>query len=272
MKTTTIGSFPKLNVPIKESIMEVAGLQLTYGIDVLTDGEPRGDMLEYNLEDKIKDFDTLNECKRHAQTKITIPGPITSGFNKKKIDVPKPTSSLLNPFFKEQKLYQNMSETLIPFVEKALTLADYVQVDEPLYNLLPKHIRVLLRRFLDNFNSDKLVLHVCDSVDKKSFNELVAMNAKVISLAFSEEKDNINVLSRSALEDNEICLGAGIISNVNKEDFSIVSERLKKIKEIVGEENIAFIHPDCGLRNTSVDNVKNILDILCALGSGLKDV
>ena len=47
IERTTIGSFPRSEKPLGEAVRDVLDLQLRYGIDVVTDGEQRADMITY---------------------------------------------------------------------------------------------------------------------------------------------------------------------------------------------------------------------------------
>ena len=61
------------------------------------------------------------------------------------------------------------------------------------------------------------------------------------------------------MEDYGKKLGAGFISNVKVESVETVFRRLRRIAEKVGVENIAFVHPDCGFRETPPNIVEEIL-------------
>jgi methionine synthase II (cobalamin-independent) len=42
--------------------------------------------------------------------------------------------------------------------------------------------------------------------------------------------------------------------------FDSVIQRLKAVRDKIGEEQIAFVHPDCGMRGTGEDAVEPILE------------
>ena len=291
---TVIGSFPKIDFPLDEAIKSVVDLQLCYDIDIITDGEQRGDMIEYfrqiivdenkkivkikpmsSLDDffKIVDYhkirsylDSIN--KKNVKIKIALTGPLTLGYTflMKKYDYSPsmPTAAMLNPKYNEQKLYSDISQVLVALAKKCFDIGAFVQIDEPgisAFNIPLTLVRKILNDFFNQLPKDKRVsIHVCGSIDDRVYKELLDLNVKTISLAFSEEKDNINIISRKSLEDNQKMLGIGFISNITVENKETALERLKQIAEIVGVENISCIHPDCGLRNTSKENVELILE------------
>ena len=47
IETTVVGSFPKSDRPLENEIREIVDLQLYYGIDLITDGELRRNMIQY---------------------------------------------------------------------------------------------------------------------------------------------------------------------------------------------------------------------------------
>jgi methionine synthase II (cobalamin-independent) len=54
-------------------------------------------------------------------------------------------------------------------------------------------------------------------------------------------------------------LGVGFISNTMLESAETAQARLEKIAGIVGVENIAYIHPDCGFAPTPPELIEPIL-------------
>ena len=112
IEKTVVGSFPKTDSPLEKAIREIVNLQLCYGIDVITDGELRCNMIQYfdqipglqrfgeglrivgkiePMEEgkidefyKIKDYETVksilkNLGKKSVKIKITITGPMKLG-------------------------------------------------------------------------------------------------------------------------------------------------------------------------------------------------
>jgi methionine synthase II (cobalamin-independent) len=47
IEKTVVGSFPKSDSPVEKAIREIVDLQLNYGIDLITDGEQRSNMIQY---------------------------------------------------------------------------------------------------------------------------------------------------------------------------------------------------------------------------------
>ena len=112
MERTTIGSFPRGDKPIEDAIRDVVDLQLRHGVEVVTDGEQRADMITYfgqipgfgggsrglKVSGRIRPMDEPGEFYKlvdyaryegvprrqsagaDVKTKITLTGPVTLGM------------------------------------------------------------------------------------------------------------------------------------------------------------------------------------------------
>ena len=299
IERTVIGSFPRWADSLEKAIEEVVSLQLHYGIDVITDGEQRGGMIEYfeqipgleridgklkivgkiePMDDidgfyKIKDYKKVkaileSQEKNDVKVKITLTGPITLGISCMSTDM-KSAMKFYNVKDREA-LYSDCSYALLPLVKRALDIGAYVQFDEPGFGFTsPEPAKEVLNDLVSHLPSsaieeEKISIHVCGSIGgiAKLYDELLDLDFSILSLAFSgkEERNNIDVISRKSLEEHKKRLGVGFISNIEIEDDKIALERLTNIAQKIGVENIAYIHPDCGFGSTSPKKVRPILE------------
>jgi methionine synthase II (cobalamin-independent) len=203
IEKTVVGSFPKSSSPIDKAIREVVDLQLYYGIDVVTDGEPRTNMIQYfeqipgieRLGDglrivgkikplernkidefyKIRDYSTVKSIleslgKRTVKVKITITGPMTLGTLCALADM-KSTSEHYD-LEDEETLYSDFSHALSPLAERALNIGAYVQIDEPLLStgkVSLESTKTILKDFVSrlpaaSIEEEKVSLHACGSI------------------------------------------------------------------------------------------------------------
>jgi methionine synthase II (cobalamin-independent) len=104
-------------------------------------------------------------------------------------------------------------------------------------------------------------MHLCGTITKKLYDELLELEFPVLSFGFSgqAESKNLEVVSRESLEENNKKLGVGFILNTELEDLQVTGKRLKNIVEKVGMENIAYLHPDCGFGSTKPELIEPIL-------------
>ena len=203
IEKTVIGSFPKSNCPLERAIKEVVDLQLNYGIDLITDGELRSNMIQYfeqipGLErfgdglrivgkiepvkrDKIEEFCKIKDYRRvksilegigeeNVKIKITITGPMTLSTASASADI---NSTLKHYDLTDEKaLYSDFSQALLPLVLKALDIGAYVQIDEPFLSTGQVSLdsaKDILKDFasrlpLFSIEEEKVSCHVCGSI------------------------------------------------------------------------------------------------------------
>lgn len=295
---TVIGSFPQRNPSQTYShvkaIQEVVELQLRYGIDIVTDGEQREDLIGYfeqipglkkkgkklriigkiepmenpNEFYKIVDYKVVRSYLGHrnghdVKIKIPITGPITLGV----------TSAISGLDYYEnildQRIYSDCSEALAPLAEKVLDVGAYLQIDEPGLSggyISPRNAGNILKGFFSSIpdsaiDEGRVSVHVCGAVRDVFYEELLRLNVGIISMAFSgvQESRNMEVVSKRSLQENGKKLAAGFISNIVYEGKEVAVERLYRIAEKVGRENIVQVHPDCGFGGTDPNLVESIL-------------
>jgi methionine synthase II (cobalamin-independent) len=301
---TVVGSFPPKKLPLQEAIEWAVGLQLDYGLDIVTDGEQRTDMISYfgslpglemtshgprisskilPLDDphayvKLEDLRSVKtylkqKGKEGIKVKISITGPITLGFACACNGV-KYYNGLT-----DKRLYSDFAIALKSLVEEVAKAGCYVQIDEPSLSIrvmdAAESVKIVNQTISDLpssvFDEDRLIVHICGSLTPSLFRELVNLNAPVLSLAFSAPRvrANLDVVSKSLLVSHGKKLGAGCVSVLASreeevESFDQVSHRLKILKDKLGEEQIAMLHPDCGLRPTGEEAVRPILKLVAA--------
>jgi 5-methyltetrahydropteroyltriglutamate--homocysteine methyltransferase len=203
IEKTVVGSFPRSDSPLEKAIREVVDLQLYYGIDLITDGELRSNMIQYfeqipGLERlgnglrivekiepierdkidefyKIKDYQTVKSIleslgKESVKIKITITGPMTLGTLCASTDI----NSTLEHYDldDEEALYSDFSLALLPLAEQAIDIGAYVQIDEPLLStgqISLESAEKILKDFASSLppfsiEEEKVSCHVCGSI------------------------------------------------------------------------------------------------------------
>lgn len=297
---TVIGSFPPKKLPVEEAIRWAVDLQLAHGLDVISDGEQRTDMIGYfkslpglgtkatgpYIKSKIMPFEEISsfakfldlrfvrdylKSKRRedVSVKVSFTGPITLGF-----------ACACNGVehyggIGDMKLYSDFASALKPLIEAAAKADCYVQVDEPSLAIrvmeaseAVKIVNTALSGVPDSiYEAEKLIVHVCGSLTRSLFEDLTSLETPVLSLAFSSPnvKGNVDAISKLSLEGHWKKLGVGCVSvqartKEEVETAESVFHRLKMIRDKIGGEKIALLHPDCGLRGTGEDALEPILE------------
>ncbi len=297
---TVIGSFPPKKLPLQEAIEWAVDLQLAHDLDVVSDGEQRTDMINYfkslpglgskptgpyvkakimpfedpgafsKLQDSqhVKDY-LKSKNREDVQVKVSITGPITLGFACACNGVEHYSG------MRDMKLYSDFASALKPLAEAVARTGCYVQIDEPSLSIRVMEASQAVKIVNETLSgvpsatrdNGKLVVHVCGSLNKPLFEDLMNLDAPVLSLAFSAPavKGNLEAISKLSLQGHRKKLGVGCVSVQAKrreevDTFDSVIQRLKAVRDKIGEEQIAFVHPDCGMRGTGEDAVEPILE------------
>ena len=203
IEKTVIGSFPKSKSPLETALREVVELQLSYDVDLISDGEQRCNMIQYfdqipglerrenglrisgeikpiargKLDEfyKIKDYRTVRSIlkslgKESTKSKISITGPMTLGTICVSADI-NSTAEHYN-LDEEETLFSDFSNALLPIIERALNIGAYVQIDEPLLSTgqIPlKTAKKILKEFTSSISpkaieEEKVSCHICGSI------------------------------------------------------------------------------------------------------------
>jgi methionine synthase II (cobalamin-independent) len=189
--------------------------------------------------------------------KITLTGPVTLGMTVAR--------GGLNGYMglRDPALYENCADALVPLARKILDMGALLQIDEPGISARfesPRFTERLLSALPDSaIDNERVSLHVCGYIGKV-WDELMNLSVSILSFGFSraQEAMNIETISKETLRAGKR-LGVGFISNTYLEDPVTAKARLAKIASIIGIENIAYIHPDCGFGTTRPELIEPIL-------------
>ena len=297
MKSTVVGSFPVevkepssaknklLNAfgaydPFKDSIKDSVIAQLDAGVDIISDGQVRGDMVsiftEYIPGMKIEDGNTVIVSKiRNPTQEISVDdlkyakkvmkdyygGNIPEGKGVKGIITGPNTivhSSRIASFYKNKEdaiidLAHSLKYEVDAIAKKVKPV--YIQVDEPF--LSTGMVEMKTAREAIGILKDGLeipfAMHVC-GILKDAFADIARFNVDILDFEFAGNNVNMGVLEKNYSLIANKKLGFGCVdSSVNVvDDKSDVDELVKKAIEIVGKDNL-ILDPDCGLRRAPKD-------------------
>lgn len=292
---TTVGSLPPFSGTTEEALQKAVALQKSHGFELLTDGEPRADMLSYYvgipgirdeggvprivdrirpLEDpaefsKIRDLDRLTALYPEARFKVALTGPASF--------VLACAGGGAGPAYRgplDPQLYDDLVATLAPIAHEVGRRGASLQIDEPILSQGMRDYGPTLRR-LDTLAGeaprDRTVLHVCGGHTRsKSLDALMTLEqVGTLNVAFAGrvEAENRALLHPQPWEDRGIGLGAGVIDvQVSRPEELMppqaVAALLDDLVRRIGVENITSVTPDCGLRATSPGLVPQLLENL----------
>lgn len=273
MRRTVIGSFWKLDDDPETAIRKAVDLQVRHGIDLVTDGEQRYDMIQYfhqfpglektrvgvRIIGRIQplpgpsDFIKVNDYKfvrkyldanGHQDTdiKTTITGPVTLGFSCGAHGIKDHYKNVM-----DLQIYTDMADALRPLAVQMLEMGSYVQFDEPGISagfIQPdqavKTLDYLLSGIPENYlKTHKVSVHMCGSLAKPTYlvDLVLKTRTPILSFAFAgrTEKENINLFTKELLSKHEKRLGVGCVpvSPTSLKDVDTSETVKSRVEQIV---------------------------------------
>lgn len=297
MRSTVVGSFPvemteasgfknKLLKtvgaydPFKEAIKKAVFSQLDAGVDIVSDGQVRGDMVssfsKFIPGFKIEDGNTYIISKiRNPTGEISVKdllyakklikeyfnGNVPEGKGIKGIITGPSTiihSSRITSF------YKNKDDAIIDLAHSLKKEVDvienkvkpvYIQVDEPFLSTGMVNMKVA-REAIEILHEDlsiPLAMHVCGTL-QDAYKDISKFNVEIFDFEFAGNNVNLGILEKNIDLFKGKKIGFGCIdSSKNEVDSKDKTEDLiSKGVTIIGKENI-LIDPDCGLRRAPMD-------------------
>lgn len=292
MKSTVVGSYPvevKKNTstknkllnalgaydPYKESIKASVIAQLDAGVDIISDGQVRGDMVSIFTEFipgmKIVDGNTeiISKIRKPTQ-EISLKdlqyakkvmneyydGKIPEGNGVKGI-ITGPSTIVYSS--RIMGFYKNKEDAIIDLAHSLKFEVDaiakkvepvYIQIDEPFLSTGMVEMKTA-REAIDIIHDGldvPLAMHVC-GILKDAFSDISRFNVEILDFEFAGNNVNLKVLEDNYSLVSSKKIGFGCVdSSVNTvDDEGDVDELVQKAIDIVGKDNL-FLDPDCGLR------------------------
>jgi len=273
LPTTVVGSYPASPTrpalfkycrdgqdPYRDSLREAVDAQLSAGIDIVSDGQTRNDMVRlfttglsgirmrskpviigdigFKSPITVEDQRIAREAiGGRASLKGIITGPFTLAMSCK------------------DEHYGSMAGVAMAFAEalnneaRALSkTVDIIQVDEPFFSVeYPEYADAILETIFSGVDAPR-ALHVCGDVGP-IFASLVELPVDILDHEFAAHPDLLEV---AADIDFSQRIGYGCVrSDVNTaESVKDISERIKKGVASFGHKRL-LLDPDCGLRHLS---------------------
>ncbi len=266
LATTVVGSYPvvkggglrSLFDPLHAAVETAVTDQINAGIDIISDGQVRGDMIgafasklpgvrEQEVIGKIQPAagaitvaDTKFAISKHPKVKGIITGP----------------STLAHGLHISTPMYRNKEELAIDLAAaliveaKSLEAAGVtlLQIDEPILSTGIADLAVGKQavEIIASAVHVPTCMHVCGNI-ANVIDEILKYNVNVFDFEFSNNQANLDILSRRDLTGK--MLGYGCVDNTTDEVESVpvIRKRIEKAVEYF-DPKILLIDPDCGMR------------------------
>ena len=281
LATTVVGSYPvikggglrSLFDPLHAAVETAVGDQIAAGIDIISDGQVRGDMIGAFTSKLpgVREQEVVGKIQPAS-------GPITVGDTKYAISkAPKvkgiitgPTS-LAHGLHISTPMYRDKEE-LVPDLAAALLVEaraleaagiTLLQIDEPIFSTGIADLAVgklAIEQIAAGLHTP-VCMHVCGNLGNV-IDELLKFNVNVLDFEFANNPDNLDLLSRRDLAGKMI--GFGCVDNTTDQIESVheIRKRIEKGVEIF-DPKIMLIDPDCGLRMRTREAAYAKLKYMC---------
>lgn len=285
--------------PFKIAIKHAVESQLEAGIDIISDGQVRGEMVEifaksvpgfkidgntYSITSKIakhhksigasdlklankymnaflKNSDFTKEEKTKKGVKGIVTGPCTIV-----------QSSKLGSIYKDKNTA--MIDMAYALMDECISLekagAKLIQIDEPFIStglIDMKTAKIAINLIADEITVP-VSLHSCGDI-KNVFKDLINFNVDIIDCEFAGHPSNLDILAKYSdnLKANGKKIGLGVVDTKKTiiESIDDIAKIIEKGINIMGEENL-FIDPDCGMKlfsdNVAFSKLKNMVEAM----------
>ncbi len=284
LTTTVVGSFPYRPSPLSLDSMHdgsdpfITGIeytvqaQLDAGIDIVSDGQTRGGMInifasklgglrikgrpevigdiEYRGPITVEDVvlsDTIAKGS-NARAKGVITGPHTMAM------------SVVDKHYDDRKeMAFAFAEALRKEVIALGDVVDTVQIDEPFLSVeYPEYAKELIEIMFDGFEGER-ALHVCGDVSP-IFADLIDYPVDILDHEFYKQ-ERIMPLLREHEPAQRIGLGSVASDTPEVEPLDAVVAHIRKALDILPPERIV-LDPDCGLGGLPEPSARGKLEVL----------
>jgi len=269
LATTVVGSYPVVKGsslrglfdPLHTAVETAVADQIAAGIDIISDGQIRGDMIQAFASKLpgIKGQEVIGKVQPAS-------GPITVGDTKYALGkAPKvkgivtgPTTlahglHISTPMYRnKEELALDLAAALIPEA-KALEAVGVtlLQIDEPIFSTGMADLAIG-KQAIEMITTALRIptcMHVCGNLGNV-LDEILKFNVNVLDFEFSNNPANLDLLSRRDLAGRMIGYGC-VDSSIEKiESIGEIKKRIEKGIEVF-DPRIMLLDPDCGMRMRS---------------------
>lgn len=280
LETTVVGSYPPTinrkevmgnyynNIdPYLFSIEEAVKDQIEAGIDIISDGQTRKDMIDLFADGllgiRIKErSEIISEIKwkepitvddqeyinNFLHPDVKIKGIITGPWTLYKNSVDKHYKS-------EKDAVMDISKALSKEVMLLSNICDYIQIDEPFLSVeFPDFTDDAIKTVIDKIKVPS-ILHVCGDITNIS-DKIVELSIDILDHEFAEHPslyEEFEDLDFSQRVSVGVATTQPTLEKVDK-----IYDRIERAYETFGK--YCMIDPDCGLRNLERNTAKKKLE------------
>ncbi len=266
LPTTVVGSYPCVKGtglsgifdPYKHAVKFAVAEQLRAGVDIISDGQVRADMVQAFVsklpgingntvigpigisEKPITVADTRYALTQTPHVKGILTGPCTLAYALK-IETP--------TYRDREELVMDLAAALHSEAQFLAGSGAYmIQVDEPILSTgaigmdtAKEALRIIFKGI-----ETPTCIHTCGRLNTIS-SEWTRLPVDIIDFEYAVSPDNLSDISRHDLRNKKIGCGCVKSSDSQVESVEEIEKRVRTCVDVFGPEQI-LIDPDCGLR------------------------
>jgi 5-methyltetrahydropteroyltriglutamate--homocysteine methyltransferase len=282
LPTTVVGSYPVVKGsgllaridPLKHAVETAVADQISAGIDIISDGQVRGDMIRAftshlpgirgsSVVGKVEPAqrpitlaDTKYALSRHPKVKGILTGP----------------STLAHGLVLDTTFYRNKDELVLDLAQALAVEAGHlqeagvalIQIDEPIFSTGAANLAV--GREAVNAIAGRLrvpvCLHVCGNL-AAVIDDVLKTNVAIFDFEFANNPHNIEVLSAKDLRGRMVGYGCVDSASSTVESVEVIRKRIEAGVDVFSPEAM-LLDPDCGMRMRTRDEAFSKLKNLVA--------
>jgi 5-methyltetrahydropteroyltriglutamate--homocysteine methyltransferase len=269
LATTVVGSYPvvkgsgitSLFDPLHSAVETAVSDQITAGIDIISDGQVRGDMIQV-FAGKLPGI-----RGQEVIGKVQPPtGSITTGDAKyalKKAPLVKGIitgpSTLAHGLHISTPMYRNKEELALDLAAALVVEArsleaagiTLLQIDEPIFSTSAADLAVG-KQAVERITAAVRVpscMHVCGNLGNV-IDDILKINVNVLDFEFSKNPANLSLFGSRDLSGRMIGYGCVDSTTEAVESVAEIRKRIEQGVEVFGARAL-LVDPDCGLRMRS---------------------
>jgi len=269
LATTVVGSYPVVKGsglktffdPFKSAVETAVADQVNAGIDIISDGQVRNDMIQMFASrlPGIKGQEVVGKVQpasgaitvadtKYARTKSQYVKGIITG-----------PSSIAHGLHISTPMYRNREELALDLAAALAAEARHLeaagvtllQIDEPIFSTGVADLAAG-KQAIEIITSAVRVpacLHVCGNIEKV-IDDILKINVNVLDFEFSKNPENLSLFGSRDLAGRMVGYGCVDSSAEPVETVAEIKKRIEKGVEVFGAKAM-LVDPDCGLRMRS---------------------
>ena len=269
LATTVVGSYPvvkggglkSLFDPLHSAVETAVADQINAGIDIISDGQVRGDMIQAfaGKMPGIKGQEVINKIQPASVPITTADTKYAISKNPKVKGIITGPSTLAHGLHISTPMYRNKEELVEDLATALIAEArnleaagvTLLQIDEPIFSTGMADMNAGKEAVERIAGAIKIptCMHVCGTLGNV-IDEILKFNVNVFDFEFANNPANLDLLSRRDLGGRMIGYGCVDSSSETVETVAEIKKRIEKGIEVF-DPKVMLIDPDCGMRMRS---------------------